>query len=141
MSRIIKVGRDGNKNDLVISDSSVSREHLEIIHHEDGGVEVQDLGSTNGTYINGRRISGSTFLQPFDILTAGFGQPIRWMEKETSRPVSTHLETDMTDAKENVDRNYDADTEVGLAPDRLRYVFIALLILTALIAFYYKTKS
>ncbi len=41
--------------DLPIPSSRVSREHAVIVR-EGGGYRVRDLGSTNGTYVNGRRI-------------------------------------------------------------------------------------
>ena len=45
---------------IVIDDSRVSRRHAQIGATEDGSVTVRDLGSTNGTKVNGVRISEST---------------------------------------------------------------------------------
>ena len=42
-------------NDLVIDDSTVSRRHATITH-KTGGFELADLGSTNGTLVNGKRV-------------------------------------------------------------------------------------
>lgn len=42
--------------DLTIEDSELSRRHV-LLRPVDGGVEIQDLGSTNGTIVNGTRIS------------------------------------------------------------------------------------
>ncbi len=50
----------GNNNDLVIDDATVSRRHCEINLTPDGYI-IRDLGSTNGTYIQGVRIQ-SAFL-------------------------------------------------------------------------------
>lgn len=50
------IGRNA-ENDLIISDSSVSGEHAEIIVSEDFKMyTLKDLGSTNGTFINNRRV-------------------------------------------------------------------------------------
>ena len=42
--------------DLTIDDSELSRRHV-VLRPVDGGVEIQDLNSTNGTLVNGERIS------------------------------------------------------------------------------------
>lgn len=52
-----------------IPDVSVSRQHCEI-SVADGRVVVRDLGSSNGTYVNRRRIS-STELAPADLINVG----------------------------------------------------------------------
>jgi len=48
------IGREGA--DLTISDTQLSRHHASV-RPVAGGVVVEDLGSTNGTFVNGRRIS------------------------------------------------------------------------------------
>ncbi len=50
-------------NDLVLSDPTVSRLHA-AIHATPEGYELEDLGSTNGTFVEGRRITGPTELRP-----------------------------------------------------------------------------
>ncbi|GAC1474256.1 MAG: hypothetical protein PVSMB7_29140 [Chloroflexota bacterium] len=56
--------------DLPVDDRSVSREHARLSRLHDGYV-VEDLGSTNGTLVNGRRIDEAVILRPGDILTVG----------------------------------------------------------------------
>ena len=55
---------------LKIPHDSVSREHCRI-YEFDGELAVRDLGSRNGTYVNGQRIDRPTFLSPGDELTVG----------------------------------------------------------------------
>src|SRR4026207_1867011 len=50
------VGR-ASDNDLSLNDSSVSKIHAALLMSVEGTLLVADTGSTNGTYINGRRIS------------------------------------------------------------------------------------
>ncbi len=50
------VGRDPSC-DLALADSQVSSQHLRFTRAADGGVTVEDLGSTNGTIIDGRRLA------------------------------------------------------------------------------------
>jgi hypothetical protein len=57
--------------DLVLADPNVSRRHAEIRHAGGGEFEVTDLGSTNGTKVNGTRVRGFEPLQDGDRLTVG----------------------------------------------------------------------
>lgn len=52
----------GKQSDLAIEDSTVSKRHCEI-SIEENGYRISDLGSTNGTFVQGLRIS-SAFLNP-----------------------------------------------------------------------------
>ena len=54
--------------------ASVSRTHAEIVI-EDGGVKVRDLGSRNGTYLNGRRIDSAQPLTKGQFIMLGSGGP------------------------------------------------------------------
>jgi len=56
-------------NDLVLSDDTVSRHHCEILRAPDG-IHVRDLGSTNGTKIDGTRIR-EAMIQPGSVLKIG----------------------------------------------------------------------
>ncbi len=64
------LGRDPSA-DLVINDSTVSRKHARLTIIEDGGVQVTDLGSLNGTQVNDRRISDTVPVKAGD--TVAFG--------------------------------------------------------------------
>lgn len=54
----IEAGRDPEAR-IFLDDVTVSRHHAEFTV-EDGVLTVRDLGSTNGTYVNGRRTDGGT---------------------------------------------------------------------------------
>jgi putative nucleotidyltransferase with HDIG domain len=67
---ILRTGRLATV-EIVLDDNSVSRRHAEIKHTQQGW-RVRDLGSTNGTYVNGERISAAEYpLKPHDILRCG----------------------------------------------------------------------
>jgi len=60
----------GNANaDIVVYDASISGEHFEIIQTK-GGLEIHDLGSSSGTYINGMRIEKAA-ARPGDFIAFG----------------------------------------------------------------------
>lgn len=57
--------------DVVLADSNVSRRHARIGLAAGGGWTIEDLGSTNGVHVNGRRTSGVEQLDPGDRLDIG----------------------------------------------------------------------
>lgn len=56
--------------DLQLSDQSVSRKHIELIHSDEGTL-LRDLGSGNGTKLNGKKISADTMLNNGDEIQIG----------------------------------------------------------------------
>jgi hypothetical protein len=64
------IGRDRAKCQLTVDDTRVSRCHCELSEVSDQVYEVRDLDSTNGTYLNGARISRA-FAQNGDFLRVG----------------------------------------------------------------------
>ena len=52
----LTVGKAPSYSDVVLPDPSVSRVHARIYKGEDGCIEIRDLDSTNGTYINGEKL-------------------------------------------------------------------------------------
>ncbi len=56
---------------IVIVDQSVSRQHAKLILKDDETVEVEDLGSSNGTFINNTQIKGKGLLKDSDLLQLG----------------------------------------------------------------------
>lgn len=57
-------------NDIAVADPEVSRQHAQVILHE-GGFAIEDLESTNGTFINGLRAIGMTPLNHGDTIELG----------------------------------------------------------------------
>ena len=54
----LSIGRD-SKNDIVIDNSFISGFHAEFLKQPDGAYEVVDLKSSNGTFLNGKRVERS----------------------------------------------------------------------------------
>lgn len=79
----ITIGRDLN-NDVVISDPEVSRRHARLFLQGPNYV-LEDLVSTNGTFVNGQRLMGPYVLRPGEVIT--FGEHVT-LEFEASSPDS-----------------------------------------------------
>ncbi|MGW1882078.1 FHA domain-containing protein [Streptomyces sp. NPDC001970] len=72
LGRVMRIGR-ALDNELVVSDLQVSRHHAEFHATPDGRFEIRDLGSHNGTYVNGQPMAkgGTALLGPNDIVGVG----------------------------------------------------------------------
>jgi pSer/pThr/pTyr-binding forkhead associated (FHA) protein len=66
-SRQIMIGRDANRNDIHLPHPQVSLVHARIDLRIDA-LEVRDLGTPNGIFVNGERVQGTR--------SVAFGQPI-----------------------------------------------------------------
>jgi len=100
------MGRDCDG--LVLRDPQVSRAHL-ALDVDEGGVTVTDLGSTNGTLLNGMRLTDPARVEPGDTIAAG-GTTVRvslWgVEPERRRVTGMTPVTVLADeiSSEGVDR-------------------------------------
>jgi pSer/pThr/pTyr-binding forkhead associated (FHA) protein len=65
----IVLGRS-SEADILIDDTGVSRRHLEI-RTGSGAAQAVDLGSTNGSYVNGHKVVGSSELTDGSTITMG----------------------------------------------------------------------
>ena len=63
---ITTLGRDV-ANDIVLGDPEVSWQHARLTRTP-GGYVLEDLGSTNGSFVNGERLSSPRVLNPGDLL-------------------------------------------------------------------------
>jgi septal ring-binding cell division protein DamX len=66
---ILTIGR-ASDNDIVLDDPQASRYHAHVTRRGDE-IVVEDMGSTNGTLVNGRRITGPHVLQPTETIAVG----------------------------------------------------------------------
>ncbi len=91
---VFTVGRHSS-NDLTITDSRLSREHIRI-EKINGVFIVSDSGSSNGTSINGAKLSGETNLKDGDLLDLGGGLQITAeIEAAVEEPSYTPPEADV----------------------------------------------
>jgi predicted component of type VI protein secretion system len=65
----LTIGRDSN-NGVAINDAEVSRKHSRLTF-QGGKYVLEDLGSTNGTFVNGQRLAGPVVLKAGDVVSLG----------------------------------------------------------------------
>lgn len=65
----VYIGRDIS-NDVVINDAEISRKHARLIS-QSGGYLLEDLGSTNGSFVNGQRLMGPHLLRTGELIMLG----------------------------------------------------------------------
>jgi hypothetical protein len=65
----ISIGREVG-SEVFVNDEEVSRRHARLTS-QFGDYVIQDLGSTNGTFVNGQRTSGQRILKPGDTILLG----------------------------------------------------------------------
>ena len=93
---VTSIGRS-SMNDLPISDKMLSRQHARIVKDDNGGLQVEDLGSRNGTFLNGERLAAPQPLKAGDRITLG-GVTLKLESESTTR---VRIEAGGADALDN----------------------------------------
>jgi len=73
----LSIGRDATNN-IVLNDNFVSRLHAQLILFDNGEVKIKDMGSSNGTFVNGEKTMES-FLNARDTLKCA-NVFVKWQE-------------------------------------------------------------
>ena len=79
------IGRENA--DVALDDEKVSRKHAEVGLYGPGAYVLRDLASTNGTFVNGRRVSEKIKLKHWDLIRVG-DTLIRFAQIDDALPVS-----------------------------------------------------
>jgi pSer/pThr/pTyr-binding forkhead associated (FHA) protein len=83
------IGR-GEDCDIVLPDRQVSRHHFRVVRDEDG-YNVEDLGSKNGTYINGAPVRASVQLQDGDEIQVALSVRLLFVGAEATLPLTQEM--------------------------------------------------
>ena len=65
----LNIGRDST-NEVTINDAEISRRHARLTF-QGGKYVLEDLGSTNGTFVNGQRLAGPRVLKAGEVVSFG----------------------------------------------------------------------
>jgi pSer/pThr/pTyr-binding forkhead associated (FHA) protein len=82
----LNIGRDST-NEITINDAEVSRRHARLTF-QGGKYVLEDLGSTNGTFVNGQRLAGPRVLKAGEVVSFG-EQIVLVFEVTTNDPGAT----------------------------------------------------
>tara|TARA_B110000902_G_scaffold234053_1_gene278315 strand:- start:283 stop:840 length:558 start_codon:yes stop_codon:yes gene_type:complete len=69
--KLVKIGRSEDNTIIVKDDTTISRNHAEIFQDDEGNIFLTDLDSSNGTYVNGKKLKESTIIAKNDIVKVG----------------------------------------------------------------------
>jgi DNA-binding winged helix-turn-helix (wHTH) protein len=83
------VGRDVTC-DIMIPSRQVSRKHARFQYTQDG-VYVEDLGSKNGTHINGSQVNTPILLKDGDVIQIAFAQQFVFLSSDATLPLEFNL--------------------------------------------------
>ena len=75
--QVVTVGREPDNTIQLKGDKQVSRHHAQLTN-DNGQYYITDLGSTNGSYVNGRLVQGTQRLQMRDVVRLG-NTTIPWL--------------------------------------------------------------
>ena len=85
---VLNIGRDP-LSDIVLDDSEVSRHHARLTRTA-AGYELQDMGSTNGSFVDGQRLSGkAAALKPGQVVMLGSNVTLVYQALEEHDPMAT----------------------------------------------------
>ncbi len=73
----LSIGRS-SRCDIRLNDHAISRHHADLKLYSDGSIYIEDRGSTNGTFVNGKRVDRHR-LQPGDRLFLASRISLDWM--------------------------------------------------------------
>lgn len=80
------IGRSGTC-DISITNQQVSREHARVVLTENGPI-LEDLGSKNGTFHNGKPVTGSAHLEDGDVIQVALAQEFVFLGQDATIPLA-----------------------------------------------------
>lgn len=122
------IGRGADCN-LMIADRQVSRHHA-VLRKQPDGYWIEDLGSKNGTHVNGTPLSGPALLQDGDVIHVALAVQLAYVGTEATVPLSINDAAEMGLGRLRMDpqahRVWIGDTELDppLSPPQYRLLSV-----------------
>ncbi|MFN7919455.1 MAG: adenylate/guanylate cyclase domain-containing protein [Bryobacteraceae bacterium] len=93
---LTRIGRAPDNEIILVDPSlSVSRFHAEVAVDAAGNVRLTDLGSSNGTFVNDKRVNGATALGPNDVIRIGKFRLVLQVAAKPAEPESALRDLDI----------------------------------------------
>ncbi len=92
--KTFRIGRTKN-NDIVLTNNRTSRQHAMLQVEENGSFNIIDLGSSNGTSVNGHRIHTPTKLRSGDLIQIGSKSTLSFLQEGQEIPINKPDTTDI----------------------------------------------
>lgn len=105
------IGRQAAGAGSLANDIEISRRHARITSDAEGRYSIEDLGSTNGTYVNGRAIETPVVLEPGDRIEVGATALVVQVRAVTPRSTPVTTTSDIESALGDVARPSPAEAE------------------------------
>ena len=81
----IVVGRSPGAGNFTLTDAGMSRQHARIISAAGGVFQVEDLNSSNGTFVNKQKVNGAVQIRPGDTIIMGNNRfALNWLDGAVS---------------------------------------------------------
>ncbi|HEX75185.1 MAG TPA: FHA domain-containing protein [Dehalococcoidia bacterium] len=120
----VTIGRSQD-NDVVLSHPAVSRKHARIVRHDpERTYVIEDLGSSNGTFVNGERVVRLKRLNPGDIIRVGPVKLVYTVEVLEKLDESQNLCVDAIHLNQFVSANVNLLQDISLGIDPNEFVAI-----------------
>lgn len=103
-AEVVTIGR-GDECDIVVPDRQVSRQHARIRRVGQGEYEVEDLGSKNGTHLNGVLLQEPRRLADGDVIQIALAARLIYVGSEATLPLSLEDEGIVTSGRVRIDRH------------------------------------
>jgi len=86
LNRAVIIGRDASC-EVIIADRQISRFHARVMPSS-SGIILEDLGSKNGTFCNGKKVDNSLVLQDGDTIQVALVQHFTFLSSDSTLPLS-----------------------------------------------------
>ncbi|MGD2077124.1 MAG: FHA domain-containing protein [Chloroflexota bacterium] len=98
---VLTLGRDP-LSDIILDDAEVSRHHARLVLQA-GGYAIQDMGSTNGTFVDGKRLAGEPMaLNPGQVIMLGSNVTLVYQAIAAVDPMATMVASAAADEPEEI---------------------------------------